>query len=255
MANIYRYLTQVLIALFVVSSLFGQEVREWNGLVVAPEERCAPYDRDEYPYPQSVEPQIIDSLGGRIYGPYTGRHFESRFDTQIEHIVAISEAHDSGACAWPSSHKRAFARDLGNLTLASQSTNVKKGGRDPAQWLPKLNVCWFAARVITVKREYGLTVDSDEVDVLQQQLSECESTQMEVYSDTGDLDTTLHYVQPHRRFMTVAEVTAHCVFRLEATYPEPSSHYLWIWPLRRMEWYVCLQVGLAAPRNARPDHD
>ena len=24
----------------------------WRGLTVAPEHRCAPYDRDDYPYPQ-----------------------------------------------------------------------------------------------------------------------------------------------------------------------------------------------------------
>lgn len=53
----------------------------WRGLVVAPEQRCAPYDRDQYPHPQSLERRIIEMLGGRIYGPYTGRHFASRRDT------------------------------------------------------------------------------------------------------------------------------------------------------------------------------
>ena len=35
------------------------------------EHRCAPYDPDDYPYPQSVERDIIARVGGRIYGPYT----------------------------------------------------------------------------------------------------------------------------------------------------------------------------------------
>ena len=39
----------------------------WRGLVVAPENRCAPYDRDDYRYPQSVEDEIVASLGG-FYG-------------------------------------------------------------------------------------------------------------------------------------------------------------------------------------------
>ena len=42
----------------------GTAAEQWRGLVVAPEERCAPYDASEYRYPQSVEPRIAASLGG-----------------------------------------------------------------------------------------------------------------------------------------------------------------------------------------------
>ena len=34
----------------------------WRGLVVAPEQRCSPYDADDYRYPQSVEDRIVDEL-------------------------------------------------------------------------------------------------------------------------------------------------------------------------------------------------
>ena len=73
---------------------FGAET--WAGLVIAPEHRCAPYDRDDYRYSQSVEAEIVAAMGGRIYGPYTGRYFLSTHRTDIEHIVAVSEGHDSG---------------------------------------------------------------------------------------------------------------------------------------------------------------
>ena len=43
----------------------------WRGLTVAPEHRCAPYDKKRhYPYPQSVERDIVRELGA-VYGPYT----------------------------------------------------------------------------------------------------------------------------------------------------------------------------------------
>ena len=71
----------------------------WRGLTVADEDRCSPSDRADYPYPQSIEAQIVASQGGRIYGPYTGTTFRSTRETDIEHIVAASEAHDSGLCA------------------------------------------------------------------------------------------------------------------------------------------------------------
>ena len=35
----------------------------WRGLTVAPEERCSPYDADDYRYPQSVENDIVRELG------------------------------------------------------------------------------------------------------------------------------------------------------------------------------------------------
>ena len=70
----------------------------WRGLAVAPEDRCSDYDADDYHYSPSVEPRIVEAQGG-IYGPYTGTWFDSIKDTDIEHIVARSEAHDSGLCA------------------------------------------------------------------------------------------------------------------------------------------------------------
>ena len=42
----------------------------WRDLTVAPEERCSPYDRKRhYPYPQSIEHDIVRELGA-VYGPY-----------------------------------------------------------------------------------------------------------------------------------------------------------------------------------------
>ena len=40
----------------------------WRGLVIAPENRCSPYDPNNYPYSQSVEERIVADMGGIIYG-------------------------------------------------------------------------------------------------------------------------------------------------------------------------------------------
>ena len=150
----------------------------WRGLVVAPEQRCAPYDADDYPYPQSVEDRIIDELGG-VYGPYTGRWFASKSETDIEHMVARSEAHDSGLCAADPATRRRFATDLLNLTLAGPRVNrYEKVDHDAAEWLPAQNRCWFAARVVAVRQRYGLTVDRREADALDQVLAGCASTEL-----------------------------------------------------------------------------
>jgi len=155
------------------------------GVRIEPENRCSHYDSDLYPYSQSVEPQIVNQQGGRIYGPYTGTYFSSIRDTDIEHIVARSEAHDSGLCAASSATRRAFANDLLNLTLASPSVNRhQKVDKDLAQWLPALNKCWYVARVVQVKRKYNLSMDRAEAAVAQRMLDSCPNTQMQ-FTDPG----------------------------------------------------------------------
>ena len=147
----------------------------WRGLTVAPEQRCSPYDADDYRYPQSVEDRLVAELGG-VYSPYTGRWFASKSDTDIEHMVARSAAHDSGLCAADLATRRRFATDLLNLTLAGPRVNrYEKVDRDAADWLPAQNRCWFAARVIAVRQRYGLTIDRPG-DALDQVLASCAST-------------------------------------------------------------------------------
>ena len=152
----------------------------YRGIEVAPERRCAPYDRSDYRYSQALEPRIVASIGG-AYGPYTGRCFGSTGETDIEHMVATSEAHDSGLCAAPASVRAAFASDLLNLTLAAPGVNRhQKGGRDVAEWTPALNACWFVAATLEVRRKYGLTIDRAEAAAAEAVLKECESAEMQV---------------------------------------------------------------------------
>ena len=152
----------------------------YRGVDVAPEHRCAPYDRGDYRYSQSLEPRIVASIG-KVYGPYTGTCFQSMAETDIEHMVATSEAHDSGLCTAPRSVKAAFASDLLNLTLAAPRVNrYSKSGKDVAEWTPALNACWFVARTLEVRRKYGLTIDRSEAAAVEAVLSRCEETSMEV---------------------------------------------------------------------------
>ena len=163
----------------------------WNGLVVEAESRCSPYDSEDYRYSQSVEQRIVAEIGGIIYGPYTGTYFSSTRDTDIEHIVARSEAHDSGLCAADDSTRRHFASDLLNLALASPSVNRhQKTDNDVAEWLPDLNRCWFVDRVVRVRQKYGLTIDQREVDAIEAVLSDCMSFEMVVLPATAQATPT-----------------------------------------------------------------
>ena len=155
----------------------------WRGLTIAAENRCSPYDSNDYRYPQSVEAQIVADMGGIIYGPYTGTYFDSTSETDIEHMVARSEAHDSGLCDVTSAPRTQFSRDLLNLTLASPTVNRhQKGAKDAAEWLPEVNQCWFADRVVKVRQQYQLTIDQPEADALDSVFAGCTSFEMVVFN-------------------------------------------------------------------------
>ena len=124
----------------------------------------------------SLEDEIIDGLpksGGQVYTPYTCTLFDIRADgtadTDIEHIVALAEAYDSGLVE---SQFRAFAGDLDNLTIADPTVNrIQKSDRDAAEWGPPQNSGWFAARVVAVKQKYALSVNPAERVALQAMLN------------------------------------------------------------------------------------
>ena len=153
----------------------------YRSLTIADEARCSDYDADDYDYSQSVEADIVASMGGIIYSPYTGEYFDGTDETDIEHIVARSEAHDSGLCDADADTRNAFASDLLNLTLVDPDLNRnEKVDKDAAEWLPEINKCWFAYRVVQVRAKYSLTVDRDEADALEAVMSECSSFEMVV---------------------------------------------------------------------------
>ncbi len=163
-------------ALVLASRLAAEDT--WRGLVVVPEYRCSPYNSRDYAYPQMIERVIVAELGG-IYSPYTGQAFASTRQTDIEHIVARSEAHDSGLCAADVATRRRFASDLLNITLADPGLNrYVKRDHDATRWMPPTNRCWFANRVVEVRRKYDLTIDRHEADVLERLLSTCTSTEL-----------------------------------------------------------------------------
>ena len=72
-----RFALTCVAAVAALGLVAGASAETWRGLTVAPEHRCAPYDKKrDYPYPQSVERDIVRELGA-VYGPYTGTCFAS----------------------------------------------------------------------------------------------------------------------------------------------------------------------------------
>ena len=155
------------------------------GIPILEENRCTQYESDDYRYPQSLEAQIMAEMEGSFYSPYTGETFAWGEDVDIEHIVARSEAHDSGLCAADIFTRLAFASDPLNLTFASPAVNRdQKVAKDVAEWLPDLNRCWYVNRVVAVKRRYGLSMDAREAKAALAVLESCPSIAMEIVAAT-----------------------------------------------------------------------
>ena len=156
----------------------AKALKALDRLSVRSEDWCSEYNRSEYAYPREIELQVIRSQGG-LFSPYDGTCFLSRRQSDVEHLIALAEAHRSGMCARGRQEKAAFASDLDNLALATPELNRgEKLAKDAAEWLPDENRCWFAGRVVHVKTKYGLSVDRAEARALRRVLRNCGSTQM-----------------------------------------------------------------------------
>ncbi|MFZ9675950.1 MAG: HNH endonuclease family protein [Ilumatobacteraceae bacterium] len=138
--------------------------------------------RKEVLIAESLDPVQTGSqcaiLSGRWYSIYdnTETTDSSRFD--IDHVVALKEAWDSGAWNWTADQRRDFANDLSQsyfLIAVSASSNRSKSDRDPAEWMPTNTSyrCEYVRIWVQVKRAWNLSVDQAENDAIRNTLAAC----------------------------------------------------------------------------------
>ena len=109
---------------------------------------------------------------------YDGDAFDDPSALDIDHMVPLAEAHDSGAARWTDDRKSAYANDLSlpaALTAVSASSNRAKSAADPAEWKPPARAAWcqYANDWIAVKLKWSLTADRTEVEALRTMLNTC----------------------------------------------------------------------------------
>ena len=164
-------------------------------LTVATENRTG-YDRDLFPHwiTQSgtcntrevvlkrdgtnvVQDSACAATSGSWYSVYDGATWTVASDLDIDHVVALSEAWRSGANAWTTAQRQAFANDLTRPQLIAVTDNVNqaKGDLDPAEWLPSRTAyrCTYARAWVHVKYYWNLSIDSAEKSALQSVLNGC----------------------------------------------------------------------------------
>jgi hypothetical protein len=114
--------------------------------------------------------------GGEWFSYYDRRTWTDRGRVDIDHMVPLAEAWDSGAGSWTAGEREAFANDLGDpraLVGVTDSVNRAKSDRDPAGWLPEFDRCRYVREFVAVKLRWRLTVDRVEKRALTGQAAAC----------------------------------------------------------------------------------
>ncbi|MEV0242758.1 HNH endonuclease family protein [Streptomyces sp. NPDC050674] len=117
------------------------------------------------------------ATSGSWYSPYDGATWTAASDLDIDHLVPLAEAWDSGAGSWTTSRRQSFANDLTRPQLIAVTDNVNqaKGDQDPATWMPSRTAyrCTYVRAWVQVKYYYGLSVDPAEKSALTNHLASC----------------------------------------------------------------------------------
>jgi hypothetical protein len=122
---------------------------------------------------------VVES--GKLVDPYSGitinfiKGLKSSMEVQIDHVVALSNAWQTGAFKLTIEKRTQFANDPDNLLAVQGRLNSQKGDGDAATWLPPLKSyrCTYVAKQIAVKAKYGLWVTAPEKAAMKSILAKC----------------------------------------------------------------------------------
>jgi len=118
---------------------------------------------------------------GTLVDPYSGetinfnRGNTSSMEVQIDHVVALSNAWQTGAFKLTIKERTALANDPMNLLAVKGRLNLQKNDGDAATWLPPLKSyrCDYVARQIAVKIKYKLWFTASEKEAMVRILKSC----------------------------------------------------------------------------------
>ncbi|MEZ5185452.1 MAG: DUF1524 domain-containing protein [Candidatus Nanopelagicales bacterium] len=120
-------------------------------------------------------------LSGVLHDPYSGdrvtftRGPVTSLEVQIDHVVPLANAWQTGAKYWSDDKRERFANDRRNLLAVRGDLNLQKSDGDAATWLPpkKSFRCTYVSMQILTKQRYGLWVTAPEEAAMARILSSC----------------------------------------------------------------------------------
>ena len=117
-----------------------------------------------------------NSFSYKSYKPNTSIGFytnQSCNFINVDHVVSLKDAYDSGAASWSASEKEVFANDKSNHVPSCVRVNSSKGSAGPKDFLRRSNdgrgleyeivrFCEYVQRYYAVKVEYGLSFEGND---------------------------------------------------------------------------------------------
>ncbi|MFJ8856188.1 HNH endonuclease family protein [Streptomyces sp. NPDC102437] len=99
----------------------------------------------------------------------------------IDHMVPLAEAWDSGASKWDADRRMRYANDLGaerSLVAVTAKTNRSKADKDPSEWMPPAESakCTYLADWTATKLRWKLSADDKERSALETLAKDCSDT-------------------------------------------------------------------------------
>ena len=127
-------------------------------------------------------------LAGVLVDRYSGETINfvrgnvTSMEVQIDHVVALSNAWQTGAFKLTADQRKALANDPLNLFAVKGRLNSQKGDGDAATWLPPLKSfrCTYVAQQIAVKAKYSLWVVAPEKAAMVSILAKCPTQKVPV---------------------------------------------------------------------------
>ena len=119
-------------------------------------------------------------IAGKLLDPFSNKEInfdlsQSRSNIDIDHVVALSNAWQTGAFSLTTLQRTNFANDPLNLIAVDFRLNRQKGDGDAATWLPpnKSYRCTYVTRQVSVKAKYKLWVTPPEKAAIVRLLESC----------------------------------------------------------------------------------
>lgn len=108
---------------------------------------------------------------GEWYDPYAGQLHVNASEMQIDHMVPLKHAYQSGAWAWDDTERCAYTNFMANdrhLLAVSGHENMSKSDNAPDEYLPPnaAFVCEYLRDWLSVKLIWGLIMNPDETQAI-----------------------------------------------------------------------------------------
>jgi hypothetical protein len=128
--------------------------------------------REEVLIAESQSKAQVDAYGCKVIegdwlSPYDNVMHTNPSNLDIDHMIPLKEAWDSGAWKWSAAQRQSFANDLSDaraLIAVTAGQNRSKSDRDPSNWIPpqKSYTCTYLSEWVAIKARWNLSMDQSE---------------------------------------------------------------------------------------------